>query len=87
MHGAVEVGRLAAQEVDALGRRGGRAEDRPLDLLDVALEALDHRRVVVDHLVQHRPQDGGRSLLEQLRPLLEPQPRAVQVAGRRPGAR
>ena len=39
--GAIEVGRLAAQEVDALGRRRGAAEHRQLDLLDVALEPLD----------------------------------------------
>ena len=51
-----------------------------LDLLDVALEPLDDRRVVVDDLVEDRPQHRGRALAEQLRPLLEPQPGAVQVA-------
>ena len=52
-----------------------------LDLLDVGLEPLDDRRVVVDDLVEDRPQHRGRALLEQLRAGLQPQPRAVQVAG------
>ena len=45
------------------------------------LEPFDDRRVVVDDLVDDRPQHRRRALLEQLRALLEPQPRAVQVAG------
>ena len=81
MHGAVEVGRLAAQEVDPLGRRGGAAEHGRLDLLDVLLEPFQDGRVVVDDLVQDRPQDRGRALLEQLRATLEPQPGAVEIAG------
>ena len=61
-------------------RRRGAGEDGRLDLLDVALEALDDRHIVVDDRVEDRPEDRHRALLEQLRTVLEPQPRAVQVA-------
>ena len=80
MDGAVEIGGLAAQEVDPLGGRGRSAEHGLLDLLDVLLEALDHRCVVIDDRVEDRPQDRRRALLEQFGPLLEPFPRAVEVA-------
>ena len=79
VHRAVEVRDLAPQQVDPARRRGRAGEDHVLDLLDVALEALDHRRVVVDDLVRDGPQHRGRTLVEQRRALLEPQPRAVQV--------
>ena len=82
VHGAVEVAHLAAQQVDPLDRRDAAGEDRLLDLLDVALELLDDRRVVVDDLVEDRPQRRQRPLAQQLRPLLQPQPRGVQVARR-----
>ena len=36
VHGAVEVGDLAPQQVDAVGRRVRAGEDGVLDLLDVA---------------------------------------------------
>jgi hypothetical protein len=55
-------------------------EDRPLHLLDVALVALHDGRVVVDDLVQDRPQHRRGPDLEQLRMLLQTQPRPVELA-------
>jgi hypothetical protein len=48
MHGAVEGSRLSAQKIDPLGRRRGAAEHGRFYLLDVAVEALDHRTMVVN---------------------------------------
>jgi hypothetical protein len=80
VHRAVEVGHLAAQGVDPLGRRDGAREHGLLNLLDVALEALDDRRVVVDDLVEDGPERRRGPGGEQVRVGLEPQPGAVQVA-------
>ena len=80
MHGARELGDLAAQEVDAPGLVALVAEDGALDLVDVVLQALDHRLVVVDDLVEHRPEDRRRAELRYLRMLLEALARAAQVA-------
>ena len=55
---AVEVGGLAAQRVDPLGRRDGAGEHGGLDLVDVAFEPGDDGRVVVHHLIQDRPERG-----------------------------
>jgi hypothetical protein len=56
--GAVEVGGLAAQRVDPLGRRDGAGEHGGLDLVDVAFEPGHDGRVPVHHLIQDRPQGG-----------------------------
>ncbi len=72
MNGAVEVGGFAAQRVDPLGRRDGAGEHGGLDLVDVAFEFGDDRRVPVHHLIQDRPQRRDAARGEQLRPLLQP---------------
>jgi hypothetical protein len=82
VHGAVEVAHLAAELVDALNRRGGAGEDDLLELLDVTLDLLDHRRVVVDDLVEDRPERRRRPCTQQLRALLQAQPGSVEVARR-----
>src|SRR5215471_7710539 len=56
--GAVEVGRLVAQRVDPLGGRDAAGEHRGLDLVDVALEPANDGRVVVNDLVEDRPERG-----------------------------
>jgi len=80
VHGAVEVGGLAAQRVDPLGRGHAAAEHRGLDLVDVALHARDDRRVVVHDGVEDGPEHGGGADVEQVRALFEPGPRATQLA-------
>ena len=77
----VELDHLALEEVDALGRIGGVLEDLLLDLLDVVLDPGDDRRVVVDDLVEDRPDDGAGAALEQLRVLLQPPAGRLQLAG------
>ncbi len=64
VYGPVEVGGLATQGVDPFGRGDRPGEHRGLDLLDVALEFTDDRRVAVDDLVEDRPQGGGAAGLE-----------------------
>ena len=54
--GTVEVGRLVAQRVDPLGGRDAAGEHGGLDLVDVALQPGYHGRVVVNDLVQDRPE-------------------------------
>src|SRR2546427_7966717 len=76
VHGAIEVTHLAPEEVDPLRLRDSACEDRRFDVLDVALEAFDHWGVVVDDLVEDRPQDGDGTRLQQLGMLLEPKARA-----------
>ena len=51
-------------------------EDLLLDLLDVVVDPGDDRRVVVDDLVEDRPDDRGRAGPEQVRVLLEAPARA-----------
>ena len=52
----VELDHLPLQVVDAGGRgRDVVVEDVLLDLLDVVLDRVDHRDVVVDDLVEHGP--------------------------------
>jgi hypothetical protein len=77
VHGPVEVRDLAPQLVDPLSGRSRATEHGGLHFLDVAFEALDHGRVVVDDLVQDRPQRRHRPLPQQFRPALEPLARAV----------
>ena len=77
----VEVGDLTPKEVDALGGRHLAGEDGALDLLDVPLQLGDDRGVALDHLVEDGPQRGGRPEPQQLRMLLEPLPRGVQLTG------
>ena len=55
----MELDHLALEEVDALGRVPSLAEDVVLDLLEVVLEPVDDRAVVVHDLVEDRP-DGRR---------------------------
>ena len=74
-----EVGRLTTQPVDPLGRRGRATEHDLLDLVDVLLEAGDDRRVVVDDLVEDRPQHGACTQPQQVGPALQMQPGGVQV--------
>ena len=54
-------------------------EDRLLDLVDVALDPVDHGLVVVDDRVEHRPDDGDRALVQELRAVLEALARALEV--------
>ncbi len=82
MHGAVEVAHLAAQVVDPLHGRDRAREHELLDLLDVALELDDDGRVVVDDLVEDRPQRRRRALAQERRARLQAEPRPVQVARR-----
>ena len=58
MDGAVEVGRLVAQRVDPLGGRHAAGEHGRLDLVDVPLEPGNDGRVIVNDLVQDRPERG-----------------------------
>ena len=81
MDGAVEVADLAAQEVDPLGRCGRAREHGLLDLLDVPLEAFDHRRVVVDDLVEDRPEHRVGTGSQEILVLLEAQAGRVELAG------
>ena len=67
----MELDHLALEEVDALGRVEALLEDLVLDLLDVVLDARDDREVVVDDLVEDRPDDRRGPALEQVRALLE----------------
>jgi hypothetical protein len=61
-HGAVELDHLPLEPVDALGRIGTVGEDLLLDLLDVGVEPLHHRFVVVDDLVEDRGARGPSML-------------------------
>ena len=67
----VELDHLALEEVDALGRVGLLGEDLGLDLADVVVDPVDDGRVVVDDLVDDRPDRGRGPGLEQLRVGLE----------------
>ena len=70
--GAVELDHLALEEVDALGRVGcSSSKTSVLDLLDVVLDARDDGLVVVDDLVEDRPDDRGRAELQQIGVLLQ----------------
>ena len=60
---AVKLEYLALEAEDSLGRVGPfRREDLLLDLLDVALEPVRDRAVVVDDLVHDRVEHGTGSL-------------------------
>jgi len=72
VHRAEELDHLALEEIDPLGRLLALAEYLCLDHLDVVLDALGDRVVVVDHLVEDGPYDRGRAQLEQLGSLLQP---------------
>jgi hypothetical protein len=80
MDGAVEVAHFTTEEVDPLGRRRRTGEDGPLDLLDVPLEAFDNRRVVVDDLVEDRPQHRVGACPQEILVLLEPKAGGVELA-------
>src|SRR5262249_30232124 len=81
VNGPIEVRGLPAQLVDALGGCGRATKDRSLDLFHVIFEAGDHRGVIIDDLVQDRPQAGGRSYFEELRTVFEAPPGAAELAG------
>ena len=57
------------------------AEDLGLDLGDVVVDPVDDRLVVVDDLVEDRPDGRRRARLEQLRMRLELLAHAGQLAG------
>jgi hypothetical protein len=77
----MQVVDLLFELVDAFGRIGVAGEDRLLDRLDVVLDLLDYRLVVIDDRVEDPPDHRRRAALEQRRTLLQPLPRAGQVAG------
>ena len=78
LHGAVELDHLALQEVDArVGSACSSLEDLLLDLLDVVVDPVDDREVVVDDLVEDRPDRRRGPELEQVGALLELAPRAA----------
>ena len=78
---AVEVEHLALHRVDPLGRvRAVGREHVVLDLLDVGLDRLHHRLVVVDDPVDDRVQHGAGAEPQQVRPALDLQPHVVQAA-------
>ena len=56
MDRTVEVGGLASQRVDPLGRRHGAREHGGLDLVDVTFEPGHNRRVPIHDLIQDRPE-------------------------------
>src|SRR3990172_1403997 len=68
----VELEDLALQVVDARSRiLPGRGEHHRLQLLDVVVEAGQHRRVVVDHLVGNRVEDSSRTERQEVRTQLQ----------------
>ena len=79
---AVKLNRLALQQVDALGLVALALEYAHLGILDVLGQPLDDRRVVVDHGVEHGPDDRDRSGHDEIRPLLEACARGPQLARR-----
>ena len=78
----VELDHLALEEVDPLGRVGGLLEDLLLDLGDVVVDPVDDRLVVVDDLVEDRPDRRRGPLLEQVGAILEPLAGVAEVARR-----
>jgi len=79
----VELDHLALQQVDALGRVGaGVREDLPLDLLDVLVEPVDDRLVVVDDPVEDGVQHRPRAEAEQVGPALDLLADVAEGAGR-----
>ena len=81
MDGAVEVRDLLLQLVDPLRQVLAAGEDRALGFLDVALQAVHDRLVVVDDDVEDGPDCRGRPGAGQVRVLLEMPARALVVAG------
>ena len=69
--GALELDHLAGELVDAARDGGAAVEDVVLDLVDVVLDAGDHRRVVVDDAVEDRVHDRERPAAEQVGARLE----------------
>src|SRR5215204_4931513 len=79
----VELDHLALEQVDALGRVAALVgEDLGLDLLDVLVEAVDHRLVVVDDPVEDRVQHRPGAEAEQVGPALDPLADVAEGAGR-----
>ena len=87
-HAAQELHELALEEVDPLRRVVLlRREHRVLDLVDVALEAVQDRQVVVDDVVDDRPEDGAGAAREELGPLLDASCGSRRAGSPRRGAR
>ena len=76
---ALEFDDLGEQRVDAFGHRRVAAEQLVLDLVDVVLQAGDHRRIFVDHLVENRVQDRLRAHAQQFRGALQPVPDQAEI--------
>ena len=76
---ALELDHLAGQLVDPLRRVRVTLEDLQLDLVDVALQAVEDRPVVVHDLVQNAVQHGERPMPQQLRIVLEPPADGAEV--------
>src|SRR5215212_1550386 len=72
LRGLVELDDLAEELVDALRNVGLVPEDLHLDLVDVVLEAFDHRDVIFHDAVHDRVEDRVRTLAEQRRPAFGP---------------
>ena len=86
--GLPEAEHLALEPVDALRRVHAVAgEELLLDLLDVMLEALDRREVIVDDAVEDRVQDSARAVPQPLGVGVERLTDRVQVGRPRRGGR
>ncbi len=81
MDGAVEVRDLLLELVDPLRQVLAAGEDRALGVLDVALEPVHDRLVVVDDRVEDGPDRGGRPCPREVRVLLQMLARSLVVAG------
>jgi hypothetical protein len=75
----LELDDLARQLVDPPGHPGVAAEDLDLDLVDVVLQAGDHRAVPVHDLVEDRVEHRLRTADQDLRAGLHPPPDRGQV--------
>jgi hypothetical protein len=79
----VELDHLALEQVDAFGRVGALLrEDLGLDLLDVVVEPVDHRLVVVHHPVQDGVQHRPGAEAEQVGAALDALADVAEGAGR-----